>query len=198
MFQLLLISFFFTLLLSNPSPSLSQQDQSFSFSDLPWLPTQNKILVSGNNIFAAGFMPILSSQNLYSFSVWYYNLSRNSTIVWSANANSPVTSNSALVISNTGQLRLINFSGQNLLPLSFDYPTDTILPNQTMKANGTAIHSKNDKFSFQDSKSLVFNSSQYWSHDNAFQRLEASGRVVQDNGATLVSSDFGEPTGYVD
>ncbi|PPR86765.1 hypothetical protein GOBAR_AA33919 [Gossypium barbadense] len=62
-----------------------------------------------------------------------------------------------------------------------------------MKTNGTTIRSNNDKFIFQNSKSLVFNSSQYWATDNPFLRLESSGEVVQANGATLVSSDFGEP-----
>ncbi|XP_022776565.1 G-type lectin S-receptor-like serine/threonine-protein kinase At1g34300 [Durio zibethinus] len=217
---LFLVSFlFFTLLLSNPLPSLSQQDRSFSFSDFPWLPTQNKSLVSGNKVFAAGFIPLTSSGNLYTFSIWYYNISGNRFIVWSANANSPVTSDSSLNISDTGELRLINSSGQNLLPgqpaatgsrnstliledggnlvygnwRSFDYPTDTILPNQTLK---TTLHSKNGKFSFQNRKSLVFNSSEYWSTDNPFQKLEESGKVVQDNGATLVSSDFGEPNRF--
>ncbi|XVE91822.1 hypothetical protein REPUB_Repub01dG0044900 [Reevesia pubescens] len=184
---LFLIFFFFTLLLSNPSPSLSQQDRSnFTSSDFPWLPTQNKTLVSGNKVFAAGFMSIPSSPNLYTFSIWYHNRSGHTTIVWSAKADSPLASNSSLVITNTGELRLINSSGQNLFAAPGDRnSTSLILRDGVMQ-------SKNDKFSF-DGKNLVFNSSEYWSTDNAFQRLEASGRVIQDNGATLVTSDFGEP-----
>ncbi|XP_007045501.2 PREDICTED: G-type lectin S-receptor-like serine/threonine-protein kinase At1g34300 [Theobroma cacao] len=216
---LFLISFLFSLLLSNPSPSLSQQNHSFSSSDFPWLPTQNRILLSPNRDFAAGFMQIPSSSNHYTFSIWYYNISGNRTTVWSAKTNSTIDRTSSLVISNTSELRLINSAGGTLWPepaaignpnstlvlkdegnlvygtwQSFDYPTDTILPNQTLKAkNGTAMQSKNDKFIFQNSKILVFNSSEYWNIDNAFQKLDENGRVLQDNGATLVSSDFGEP-----
>ncbi|MBA0776148.1 hypothetical protein Gotri_011190, partial [Gossypium trilobum] len=46
---------------------------------------------------------------------------------------------------------------------SFNYPTDTILSSQI-----------------------------YWSNENTFIKLEANGVVTQDNGATLVSSDFNE------
>ncbi|XP_012438402.1 G-type lectin S-receptor-like serine/threonine-protein kinase At1g34300 [Gossypium raimondii] len=212
--------YFLALFLCNLPPLLSQQGQSFNFSDFPWTPSQNKFLISSNKVFAAGFKSIGSSANLYTFSVWYYNISGNNTLVWSANDDSPLTRNSSLVIGDNGELRLINSSGQNLLPgqpsatgnrnstrlvledggnltygnwQSFDFPTDTILPNQKMKTNGTTIRSNNDKFIFQNSKSLVFNSSQYWATDNPFLRLESSGKVVQANGATLVSSDFGEP-----
>ncbi|KAG8475562.1 hypothetical protein CXB51_032352 [Gossypium anomalum] len=212
--------YFLVLFLCNLPPLLSQQDRSFNFSDFPWTPSQNKFLISSNKVFAAGFKSIGSSANLYTFSVWYYNISGNNTLVWSANDDSPLTRNSSLVIGDNGELRLINSSGQNLLPgqpsatgnrnstrlvledegnlvygnwQSFDFPTDTILPNQRMKTNGTTIRSNNDKFIFQNSKSLVFNSSQYWATDNPFLRLESSGEVVQANGATLVSSDFGEP-----
>ncbi|GMJ09628.1 hypothetical protein like AT5G24080 [Hibiscus trionum] len=215
---LFLFSFFF--FLSNLPPLLAQQHPSFNFSDFPWIPSQNRFLVSRNGVFAAGFKPISTSPNLYTFSVWFHDISGNNTVVWSANGDSPVSGNSSLVVGNNGELRLLNSSGQNLLPgapsaagdsnstrleledggnlvygnwQSFDFPTDTILPNQTMKTNGTTIRSKNNKFIFQDSKSLVFNSSEYWATGNAFLRLESSGRVVQDDGASLVSSNFGEP-----
>ncbi|OMO72457.1 S-locus glycoprotein [Corchorus olitorius] len=219
---LLLISFVFILLLSNLSPSLSQKTQ-FSSSDFPWLPTQNKILLSRNKVFAAGFKQIRSSRNQYTFSVWYYNIARNNTLVWSAKTSSGIDGSSSLVITNTRQLRLINSANQTLwstgnsnstgLELknegnlvfgnwqSFDFPTDTILPNQEMSNGTAAITSKNGKFRFQDYKSLVFDSSkypgqqnfsQYWSIDNAFLNLEESGMVKQENGASLVSSDFGE------
>ncbi|OMO60859.1 hypothetical protein CCACVL1_23831 [Corchorus capsularis] len=219
---LLLISFFFILLLSNLSPSLSQQTH-FSSSDFPWLPTQNKILLSRNKVFAAGFKQIRSSPNQYTFSVWYYNIAGNNTLVWSAETSSAIDGTSSLVITNTRQLRLINSANQTLwntgnsnstgLELnnegnlvfgnwqSFDFPTDTILPNQEMSNGTAAITSMNGKFRFQDYKNLVFDSSkypgqqkfsQYWSIDNAFLNLEETGMVKQENGASLVSSDFGE------
>ncbi|TYH96455.1 hypothetical protein ES332_A12G178400v1 [Gossypium tomentosum] len=198
---LLFFFYFLALFLCNLPPLLSQQDRSFNFSDFPWTPSQNKFLISSNKVFAAGFKSIGSSANLYTFSVWYYNISGNNTLVWSANDDSPLTRNSSLVIGDNGELRLINSSGQNLLP---GQPSATGNRNSTrlvledegnlkMKTNGTTIRSNNDKFIFQNSKSLVFNSSQYWATDNPFLRLESSGEVVQANGATLVSSDFGEP-----
>ncbi|MBA0624566.1 hypothetical protein Godav_009908 [Gossypium davidsonii] len=155
--------FFITILLSNPSPSLSQQARSFSLSDFSWRPTQNKILVSRNKVFAAGFKPTPSAPNRYIFSIWYYNISGNNTIVWSANANSPVTDDSSLGISDNGVFRLIeSSSGRNLLPGS---------SSATRNPNSTSL---------------------YWSNENAFIKLEANGVVTQDNGATLVSSDFDE------
>ncbi|KAK8579565.1 hypothetical protein V6N13_142755 [Hibiscus sabdariffa] len=217
---LVLFSFFFTLLLLNPSPSLSQQARSFTISDFPWRPTQNKLLVSENNVFAAGFKPTNSSPKRYVFSIWYHNISgKYQTVVWSTHANSPVTDDSSLVIGDNGVLRLIDSSGRNLLPWSsteinpnstsltledsgnlvygdwqsFKYPTDTILPNQTMNgSNGTTLQSKNGKFRFLDRKSLVFGSSSYWRTDNPFIMLEPTGMVTRETGATLVSSDFGE------
>ncbi|PPE01897.1 hypothetical protein GOBAR_DD01037 [Gossypium barbadense] len=132
----LIFLFFITILLSNPSPSLSQQARSFSLSDFPWRPTQNKVLVSRNKVFAAGFKPTPSAPNRYIFSIWYYNISGNNTI--------------------------------------------------------RTLQTKNGKFKFIDGKSLVFGSSLYWSNENAFIKLEANGVVTQDNGATLVSSDFDE------
>ncbi|KAE8691947.1 transmembrane anterior posterior transformation protein 1-like [Hibiscus syriacus] len=77
---------------------------------------------------------------------------------------------------------------------SFNHPTDTILPNQTMNGSkGTTFsQSKNGKFKLVDWKSLVFRSSSYWSTGNAFIMLEPTGMVTLETGATLISSDFGE------
>lgn len=112
-----------------------------------------------NNVFAAGSKPLGSSGNLYSFSVWYCNMSRKTIVVWPANDDPPMTRNSSLVVGDNAGLRLLNSSGQNLFPglpsatsnrnstrlvledggclvygnwHSFDFPTDTILPNHTM------------------------------------------------------------------
>ncbi|KAK8299608.1 hypothetical protein V6Z11_D05G331000 [Gossypium hirsutum] len=201
----LIFLFFIIILLSNPSPSLSQQARSFSLSDFPWRPTQNKVLVSRNKFFAAGFKPTPSAPNRYIFSIWYYNISGNNTIVWSANANSPVTDDSSLGISDNGVFRLIeSSSGRNLLPgsssatrnpnstslvlddsgnlvygswESFNYPTDTILSSQIVnRKKERTLQTKNGKFN----------------NENAFIKLEANGVVTQDNRATLVSSDFDE------
>ncbi|KAL3510373.1 hypothetical protein ACH5RR_029774 [Cinchona calisaya] len=206
--------------LSNLHFSISQQQQNISFFsniDSPWTPNQNKILLSSNSTFAAGFFPLPSSTNLFTFSVWYNNIS-NKTVVWSANDNSPVNTSASLVISLTGELTLINnSSGQNLWPSrpvsnsnttqlilqesgnlifgtwqSFANPTNTILPNQNI--TGTILTSKNGKFKFINSSKLVYNDNpfNYWSIGNAFLSLDDQGKISLANGLSYISSDYGD------
>lgn len=194
---------------------------SFSSSDSPWLPNQNRILLSPNSTFAAGFLPKPNSRNLFTFSVWYYNLSEpTTTVIWSANDKFPVAGNGSLAIAaTTGQLRLLNSSNSNLWPnpktatgnpnstrlflqdagnlvygnwQSFNLPTDTILPNQTL--NGPPLVSKNGKFSFLNASELVFVSANhsYWKSEHAFQQLDYSGKLLQANQDSLTASDLGE------
>ncbi|KAF8389693.1 hypothetical protein HHK36_024212 [Tetracentron sinense] len=213
---LLLLLIFLSSYLLTPSTAQQQQQNfsSFSFSDSPWRPNQNQILISPNSTFAAGFRPSPISLSLYIFSVWYLNVS-DETIVWSVNPNSPVNRSSSLVITSSGALVLNDSAGKNLWPtstagnsnttvlvlgddgnlvfgnwVSFDSPTDTILPEQTI--NGTVLFSKNGKFMFRDSKDLVLvNSSQvYWSGDNTFLKMDSSGKLVMD-GSSWISADFG-------
>ncbi|KAE8037392.1 hypothetical protein FH972_009981 [Carpinus fangiana] len=217
----LFLSLIFAFLLSISPPSSAQQQplntiSSFNFSNSPWRPNQNQILLSPNSIFAAGFRSQPSSPELYTFSVWYHNVSEE-TIVWSATGNSWVNGSAALVITASGQLRL-NFSGRNLWPQnasgnpnstrlslrsdgnliysnwqSFNFPTDTILPNQNI--NGSGITSKNGKYSFSNATDLLFNSTDsYWEayKGNAFQNLNDSGTLVQANGGSFVTADLGD------
>lgn len=61
----------FSIFLLSPAPPSSAQSQNFSslnVSNSPWSPTQNRILLSPNSSFAAGFLP--STSDLYTFSVW--------------------------------------------------------------------------------------------------------------------------------
>ncbi|XP_021909890.1 G-type lectin S-receptor-like serine/threonine-protein kinase At5g24080 [Carica papaya] len=206
------LPFLFLLLLSNSSPSSAQNPSSYSFSDPPWRPSQNKNLISPNSVFAAGFLPLRNSKDLYTFSIWVHNISET-TEVWSLNDDSPVTADASLDITAGGELRLVNSSGQNLwqppaaatnstkLQLndngnlvygtweSFHHPTHTFLPNQTM--NGTELVSKNGKFMFLDCQDLVFNSSKYWSSSDKFQKLGSDGKVALENGKTVLSADYG-------
>lgn len=212
----LILSFLFAFLLSDLPPSSAQPLilSSFNLSDSPWRPDQNQTLLSANNVFAAGFRPAPSSQKLYTFSVWYQNISER-TIVWSANDKSLVNGSAALVITASGQLRLNDFSGQNLWPWnasgnpnstelildnngnlnyanwqSFKFPTDTILPNQNM----SLIVSKNGRYRFTNSTDLVYDSTDsYWTapNGNALQVLNSDGEMVQGNGGSFISADFG-------
>ncbi|XP_057477211.1 G-type lectin S-receptor-like serine/threonine-protein kinase At1g34300 [Actinidia eriantha] len=212
------LSLLLTLFLSTPSPSSSQHltnISSFSSSDSPWHPTNNQILLSPNSVFAAGFQSLPTSQNLFFFAVWYHNVT-NTTVVWSANDGSPVTSSATLFVTRSGELRLnVSVSGENFWPgepvgipnsnttrltlsrdgelafgnwSSFKFPTDTILPNQ----NITGFVLKRGDFEFVSSSGLVFNGSdRYWAVGNGFQKLQDDGKVLQENGASLISSDFG-------
>ncbi|KAI4385941.1 hypothetical protein MLD38_003926 [Melastoma candidum] len=127
-----------------------------------WLPTSTQFLLSPNSVFAASFLASSSSNSTFSFSVYYYNLTPT-TVVWSS---FPVPSSSSLSISSSPSLLYLNTSsGRNAFPgnpstsssnstvslslrdegclifgsgwRSFDYPTDTFLPGQTM--NGTSV-----------------------------------------------------------
>ncbi|KAL7181125.1 hypothetical protein ACSBR1_040063 [Camellia fascicularis] len=210
---------FLLFLLSNPSPSFSQQRSniisSFSFSNSPWRPNQNQILLSPDTVFAAGFQRLPYSPN-FTFSIWYHNVSTtNTTVVWSANKGHAVSPSAALIITRSGELLLNDSSSsQNITKLvrnpnstqltlqnngslvfgnwsSFSSPTNTILPNQSI--GGTTLSSNNGKFKFLDSTNLVFNETDsYWHTDNSFDELQGDGRVVQSAGASFICSDFGD------
>ncbi|KAB5538023.1 hypothetical protein DKX38_015556 [Salix brachista] len=214
----LFLAFF---LLSKPSPSASQRQQSmasFSSSDSPWLPKQNKILLSPNSTFAAGFYPVDNSSKHFNFSIWYYKLPRNiTTTVWTATKHdSPLSTNASLVITATRELRLTDSSSRsNLWPgapnatnnstglvlnedgnlvydkwESFHFPTDTFLPNQSI--NGTELVSQNGKFRFLNSSVLSFNyPDNYWTSDKVFEQLNSDGSVNQGNDVSIISADYG-------
>ncbi|PIN27116.1 Serine/threonine protein kinase [Handroanthus impetiginosus] len=212
--------FFFSSSILNFCTSQQQSNviTSFSFSNSPWRPTQNQILISPNSTFAAGFLPLPGSAGLYTFSVWYYNVSLNN-VVWSANHRFPVSAAASLIISRFGELRLVNSSadgrniwpspavgsvngsGLSLLPTgnlvygnfqSFAIPTDTILPGQQM--NETILVSKNGKFMF-DSRQLVLigRNDSYWTNLGCltFMSLNDSGIMVYGDNQIYYASDFG-------
>ncbi|KAL8046778.1 hypothetical protein ABFX02_08G195400 [Erythranthe guttata] len=214
--------FFFLLTASILKPSSSQQQtniSSFSSSASPWRPNQNQILLSPNSVFAAGFRPLENSPSLYTFSVWYHNISSND-VVWSANPLSPVSSAASLLISTSGDLRLVNSSvnGPDLWPApaagianrtrlsllntgnlvygasfrSFFFPTNTILPGQQI--NETILVSKNGKFMF-DSRQLIFTgrNDTYWTNsgNQTFMILDNLGVVSYGDNSMYYAADFG-------
>ncbi|XP_060188160.1 G-type lectin S-receptor-like serine/threonine-protein kinase At1g34300 [Lycium barbarum] len=211
--SLLFLLFFFL----NPLITSSQKTISFFNSkNTSWNPNQNQILISPNSTFAAGFYPI--SNNSFTFSIWYNKLPQNpKTIVWSINF--PLNSNSTLFISPLGELKLTqtpSTSAPNLWPTntqkntsailvlteygnliygnwnSFLSPTDTYLPTQNI--TGTNLTSGNTRFQFSGANTLYYdgNNSYFDFQNNALQRLEETGDVIQTNGK-FYSSDFGEP-----
>ncbi|XP_065856826.1 G-type lectin S-receptor-like serine/threonine-protein kinase At1g34300 [Euphorbia lathyris] len=198
--------------------SLSSQQQnltSFSISNSPWRPHNNTLLYSPNSTFAAGFHPLTNS--LFTFSIWF-NFP-NATLVWSANLdNSPLilSVEASISITATGHLTLTNSSATNLWPgtaignsnsslvltedgnlvygnsiwESFNYPTDTFLPAQNI--NGTQLVSKNGKFRFSNSSTLVFiaHNEPYYSTPSAFLQLNSDGSVTQASKTSIISADF--------
>lgn len=215
------LSSFLAICLAIFSSSSAQKQQtiitSFSSSDSPWFPDQNQILVSPNSTFAAGFQPLTSSPDLYSFSIWYFKISVK-TIVWSASVKNPINKTFPLVITSSGQLRINGSSGENLWPFnssreangtelilradgnlvygnwkSFDYPTNTFLPKQPINGTATPLTSNNGKYELKGSKGLYFNSNEsYYNASNLLLSFDDTGTIKKDNGDTSITSDRGE------
>ncbi|KAK1288651.1 G-type lectin S-receptor-like serine/threonine-protein kinase [Acorus calamus] len=182
---------------------------SFNASDSPWLPTQNKILISPSRTFTAGFLP---SSGSFIFSIFYTSF--NKTVVWSS---SPVSSSSPLSISPSGVLSLNNTSwtvpstsppnpqltlrdsGELIFAnwSSFKFPTDTILPEQIIPPTGKTL--VNGKFSLVNATSLVFGpNDSYWSFSNnnnlvALLNLTSDGSLTFQDGSILIAADVGAP-----
>ncbi|KAK7274006.1 hypothetical protein RIF29_15075 [Crotalaria pallida] len=207
-----LFSFTLFLLFIIPQPSLSQQQLlSFNISHSPWLPSQNKTLISPNSNFTAGFIPIPTSPNLFTFSVWITKIPQTSNpIVWNASL-SPVNLSASLVITSQGQL-LFNGSplsdqnsSSNSTQLilsnignltfgtwsSFQNPTNTILANQAI--TGVELYSLNAKFKFNNSQFLILNSSsvQYYNTPSALVSMDDQGKMSMV-GNSFLTSDYGD------
>ncbi|XP_054809102.1 G-type lectin S-receptor-like serine/threonine-protein kinase At1g34300 [Prosopis cineraria] len=183
---------------------------SFNASNSPWFPNQNRILLSPNSNFSAGFFRI-SSDN-YTFSVWFTNIPRD-PVVWSAKLGSPVTGSASLVINSKGELLLNNTplvnasstsnSTSPVLSLSdhgslsfgdwnsFANPTNTILPNQSI--TGIVLRSENGLFSFVNSTNLTLHSSSasYYTTPSPLVSMDALGKMTMQSNAFL-TSDYGD------
>lgn len=196
------------------SAKAQKQLTSFSTADSPWFPSNNSILVSLNRTFAAGFRPESSSDGFF-FAVWVQN-SSDKTVVWSLNHRRPVGSSSGLAISPDGVLSLNDSSGSNLwhnvggpsngskLVLgdsgelgfgkwsSFGFPTDTLLPNQSVPTQNITLRSGN--YQLVNATSLVFNGSdKYWTAVDAIRNLSSKGELLMDNAQSYIVEDTGLP-----
>lgn len=218
LFFFFFLSFTF-LFLTFPQPSIAQQQQllSFNISHSPWLPTQNKTLISPNSNFTSGFFPIPSSPNLFTFSVWFSKVPQGANpVVWNASIT-PFNTSASLVITSKGEL-LLNGSpfgngnasssaaaASNSTQLildnngnltfgdwsSFKNPTNTILSNQNI--NGIELHSNNGKFKFIKSQFLVLNISsyQYYGTPGALVSMDDAGKMSMV-GNSFLTSDYGD------
>ncbi|KAM7497567.1 hypothetical protein LguiA_021981 [Lonicera macranthoides] len=154
---------FFFLIIVFPFSSLAQTNGTIPVgtsltatqNSTPWL--------SPSADFAFGFQ-FLPQNGLFLLSIWYYNLPEK-TIVWYANDGNLVSSGSTLDLNpqnglvltdpqgtqlwstpisstidhgffnDTGNFALVGTNSSNLWE-SFENPTDTLLPTQTMEING--------------------------------------------------------------
>nr|XP_043630734.1 G-type lectin S-receptor-like serine/threonine-protein kinase At1g34300 [Erigeron canadensis] len=189
-----------------------------STSNFPWNPSQNRILLSNNSVFATGFLPSLNSTDSFIFSIYYFNISPI-TVIWSVNQDSPVNRSTSLIITQSGELRLGNlqFPGAptssntttQLLQLnndgslsfgswsSFRYPTNTIVPNQNINGTILSVKVPTDKMFRFVGKELKFNGTydqetSYYTINNAFLKLDDQGKVELENGASFITSDYGD------
>ncbi|WOL00986.1 G-type lectin S-receptor-like serine/threonine-protein kinase [Canna indica] len=208
-----IISLILLLACGSNSPSAAAQLSSFSAADSPWLPSQNRTLVSPNRTFAAGFRKPSSASRFFIFAIWV-EASSDKTIVWSLGGE--VESSSSLAISSSGFLSLNYSSGHNLwadvsatsnasqLILkdegeltfgnwgSFAFPTTTILPNQEVNGNGTTLRSGN--FQFVNASTLVFNGTDIIRSVPlaAIRNLTSDGQLMLMDGSSLIASDMGK------
>ncbi|KAJ0924056.1 putative protein kinase RLK-Pelle-SD-2b family [Helianthus annuus] len=127
----------------------------------------SRVIVSADNSFTCGFYGFQT--NAYWFAIWLTN-SKDRTIVWAANRNTPVngrgsklmfsrkgamvltdvggtivwetnttpTDADRAVLLNTGNLVLKNQKDE-IIWQSFDHPTDTLLPSQTLTKTKSLI-----------------------------------------------------------
>ncbi|PWA65247.1 S-locus glycoprotein domain-containing protein [Artemisia annua] len=196
------------------------QTISSSIATFPWTPSQNKTLTSNNSIFSSGFIPAPNSPNEFIFSVYYKNISPITTI-WSL--DTLVNASSGLTIAVSGELRIAeatlpgsprasNSTNNTSFRLnndgslsvgswsSFQHPTDTYVPNQNITGHVLTVkRGPGSTFRF-DGKSLLFsggydNETEYYSiGGNKFQSLDGQGKVQLENGATFITSDYGDVT----
>ncbi|CAL1409488.1 unnamed protein product [Linum trigynum] len=158
-------SFFLLLLLPFPADS---QPTSTNISLSSFLTTtSNASWLSPSGDFAFGFQRI-NIQALFLLAIWFNRIPEQ-TIVWSANRNNPVPTGSRVQLTSDGLLVLTDPSGRSIWTAnsvrtgvshasmldtgnfvladsnssnlwgSFDQPTDTLLPTQTLNQGGELI-----------------------------------------------------------
>ncbi|KAF6985839.1 hypothetical protein CFC21_003659 [Triticum aestivum] len=102
---------------------------------------ERPFLVSPDATFSCGFLPAVHVDNAFYFSVWF-TAAKNRTAVWTANPGAPVNGRASRIsFGHDGVLALADANGTtvwnsktggNKRLASFDWPTDTLLPSQTL------------------------------------------------------------------
>ncbi|KAK0585419.1 hypothetical protein LWI29_028207 [Acer saccharum] len=156
----LLTVLIFLFLSFQTSTSLLTRGSSLSVED------NSHVLTSPDKTFTCGFYSI-GDENAYWFSVWFTN-SSDRTVVWMANRDRPVNGQGSRVsLRRNGEMVLTDVDGRviwmtsttsadraelldsgnlvlkdlqdKILWQSFDFPTDTLLPNQNLTENTKLI-----------------------------------------------------------
>ncbi|KAK1407671.1 hypothetical protein QVD17_39293 [Tagetes erecta] len=160
----LLCFFLFFIFIPIPIHSLLTSGSSLSVEN------NNHIFLSPNTLFTAGFRKV--GDNAYCFAIWLTDQNPSTTIIWMANRDQPVNGKRSklsllkdgnLVLTDAGRyivwstqtrsnssLKLTLHDTGNLIlhaqtkPVwqSFDYPTDTLLPNQLLTKNTQLVSSR--------------------------------------------------------
>ncbi|KAI5430015.1 hypothetical protein KIW84_034551 [Lathyrus oleraceus] len=188
------------------------------------------VIVSSNGTFSAGFYQV--GENAFSFAIWFTELHNHNpdNIVWMANREQPVNGNILLLdagqlntwSSNTasnaplelylkedGNLVLRELQGTNILWQSYDFPTNTLLPNQPLTRYTKLVSSRSYsnhssgfyKLFFDDNNVIRLNydgpdvSSTYWppawmsSWDAGRSNYNSSRIALLDSLGKFISSD---------
>ncbi|CAJ2670254.1 unnamed protein product [Trifolium pratense] len=155
---------------------------------------EKDVIVSSNGIFSAGFYQI--GENAFSFAIWFTEMQNHSydpaNIVWMANREQPVNGNILLIdtdqhniwSSNTasdaplelylkedGNLVLRELQGTTILWQSYDFPTNTLLPNQPLTRYTNLVSSRSQSNHSSGFYKLFFD-------DNNVIRLDYNGPDV--------------------
>eukprot|EP01018_Ginkgo_biloba_P012984 Gb_37086 [translate_table: standard] len=166
-------------------------------------PTQSTTLVSPNRTFAAGFISI--GNQAYAFGIWYATIP-DRTVTWLANRDHAVDQNSSLILTKNGDMVIsvpMELIGEPVWQ-SFDYPTDTLLPQQTFKDKIPLVSRKNEHTYSSGVYTLSFNKDnrlslfygglgvavpeQYWVD---LDSLDQTQYVMTGGGAGLIISSAG-------
>ena len=188
------------------------------------------ILISPNGDFSAGFYSV--GDNAYCFAIWFSNsrtvvwmanrdqpvngkhsklslLKNGNLILTDANKLNVWTTNTVslsfvqLYLYNTGNLVLCNVDGV-ILWQSFDFPTDTLLPQQLLTRNTKLVSSRSQSnYStgfyefFFDNKNILrlfyndsgISSTDYW--PNPWLPISDAGRISYNNSKTAILNSLG-------
>nr|XP_023910563.1 putative receptor protein kinase ZmPK1 [Quercus suber] len=188
------------------------------------------ILISPKGDFSAGFYSV--GDNAYCFAIWFSNsrtvvwmanrdqpvngkhsklslLKNGNLILTDANKLNVWTTNTVslsfvqLSLYNTGNLVLCNVDGI-ILWQSFDFPTDTLLPQQLLTRNTKLVSSRSRSnystgfyeffFDNQNILRLFYNdsgisSTYYW--PNPWLKISEAGRISYNNSKTAVLNSLG-------